>query len=85
MRRKRVLCDERGIGPTIGQYGPLRRAILLSVYRTIELLIDILAIPGRTLRERAARALREAITDGRLAAGQRLPPSRAVAGGVGVS
>ncbi|MDO8214067.1 PLP-dependent aminotransferase family protein [Conexibacter sp. CPCC 206217] len=51
----------------------------------MDLLLDLDAAPGTTLRRRAEHALREAVRCGRLAPGTRLPSTRALALQLGVS
>lgn len=51
----------------------------------MDLLLDLDAAPGTTLRRRAEHALREAVRSGRLAPGTRLPSTRALAAQLGVS
>ena len=51
----------------------------------MDLLLDLAAAPGRSLRRRAEHALREAVRSGRLAPGTRLPSTRALAAQLGVS
>jgi len=51
----------------------------------MDLLLDLSAAPGRTLRRRAEHALRDAVVSGRLAPGTRLPSTRALAAQLGVS
>lgn len=51
----------------------------------MDLLLDLEAAPGTTLRRRAEHALREAVRSGRLAPGTRLPSTRALAAQLGVS
>ncbi|HST42995.1 MAG TPA: aminotransferase class I/II-fold pyridoxal phosphate-dependent enzyme, partial [Conexibacter sp.] len=51
----------------------------------MDLLLDLDAAPGTTLRRRAEHALREAVRSGRLAPGTRLPATRALAAELGVS
>jgi GntR family transcriptional regulator/MocR family aminotransferase len=50
-----------------------------------DLHLDLDAATGRSLRARAEWALREAVRSGRLAPGTRLPPTRTLAGQLGVS
>jgi GntR family transcriptional regulator/MocR family aminotransferase len=47
--------------------------------------LDLATASGRSLRARLEQALREAVRGGRLAAGARLPATRALAGELGVS
>src|ERR1700742_5070284 len=51
----------------------------------MDLHLDLDAAAGRTLRARAEHALREAVRDGRLPPGTRLPATRALATELGVS
>lgn len=51
----------------------------------MDLHLDLDGAPGRSLRARAEHALREAVRSGRLAAGTRLPSTRALAVELGVS
>lgn len=51
----------------------------------MDLLLDLDAAPGGSLRRRAEHALREAVRGGRLAPGTRLPSTRALAAQLGVS
>ena len=51
----------------------------------MDLLLDLDAAPGTTLRRRAEHALREAVRSGRLAPGTRLPATRTLAAQLGVS
>lgn len=53
--------------------------------RPHELHVELIAGSGRTLRRQLADALRDACRDGRLAHGAKLPPSRDLAGQLGVS
>jgi GntR family transcriptional regulator / MocR family aminotransferase len=51
----------------------------------VDLHIDLAEAPGRSLRARLENALREAIRSGRLSADERLPSTRDLAVGLGVS
>jgi GntR family transcriptional regulator/MocR family aminotransferase len=51
----------------------------------LDLHLDLARTPGSSLRARLERALREAVREGRLAAGMRLPSTRALAAELGVS
>src|SRR5689334_15092704 len=51
----------------------------------VDLLVDIERGGGRGLRASLEESLREAIRSGRLTAGTRLPPSRALASDLGIS
>jgi len=51
----------------------------------VDLHIDLAEAPGRSLRARLEHALREAMRTGRLAADERLPSTRELAVGLGVS
>ncbi|MGB8876676.1 MAG: GntR family transcriptional regulator, partial [Solirubrobacteraceae bacterium] len=51
----------------------------------MDLHIDLAEAPGRSLRARLEHALREAMRSGRLSADERLPSTRDLAVGLGVS
>src|SRR4029077_10469611 len=51
----------------------------------MELHLDLVAAPGRTLRARLEHVLREAVRGGRLAPGTRLPSTRTLCVELGVS
>jgi GntR family transcriptional regulator/MocR family aminotransferase len=51
----------------------------------MDLHIDLDASPGKSLRSRVEHALREAVRDGRLSPGTRLPSTRALCGHLGIS
>ena len=51
----------------------------------MDLHIDLAEAPGRSLRARLEHALREAMRSGRLSADERLPSTRELAVGLGVS
>ena len=51
----------------------------------VDLHLDLAASSGRSLRARVEHALREAVRDGRLPPGTRLPPTRGLATDLGVS
>ncbi len=57
----------------------------LTSWGQVDLHLDLDSAPGRTLRARAEHALREAVRNGRLAPGSRLPATRALAAQLGVS
>jgi GntR family transcriptional regulator / MocR family aminotransferase len=57
----------------------------LRIWGQVDLHIDLAQAPGRSLRARLEHALREAMRSGRLAAGERLPSTRELAAGLGVS
>jgi GntR family transcriptional regulator/MocR family aminotransferase len=59
--------------------------VTVSTQANPELFVTLDRRRGRSLRAQLERELRRAIQDGRLAAGDRLPPSRALAGDLGVA
>ncbi len=57
----------------------------LRIWGQVDLHIDLAEAPGRSLRARLEHALREAMRSGRLSADERLPSTRELAVGLGVS